>query len=74
MATDRKLPEVGDEIHLPGLSAQPLVVAIGVTLMLVGLTTHWVIFAIGAVAFVLSVGAWIRDAREEYRHLPEHEH
>lgn len=72
MAIDRKLPEVGDEIHLPGLSAQPLLVAVGVTIALIGLTSNTVVLIIGLVVFLLALVAWIRDAREEYKHLPDH--
>lgn len=72
MANERKLPAVGEEIHLPGLSAQPLVLAVGTTIALVGLTTWWPILVGGLVIVVLSLGAWIRDARAEYKHLPDH--
>lgn len=71
MSTERQLPEVGEEIHLPGLSAQPLVLTIGTTLALLGLTTHWFLLVAGLVIVVLSLGAWIRDARDEYKHLPD---
>lgn len=72
MANERNLPEVGEEIHLPGLSAQPLVLTIGATVALVGLTTWWPMLVAGLIIVALTLIAWIRDARDEYKHLPEH--
>ena len=72
MATDRQLPEVSEEIHLPGLSAQPLVLTVGITIALLGLTTHWFLLVAGLVITVLTLFVWIRDARDEAKHLPDH--
>lgn len=79
MATERKLPEVGEEIHLPGPSAQPLMTALSFTLMLIGVTSFPglgngvpVLFIIGLVWFSITLYAWIRDARAEFKALPDH--
>jgi hypothetical protein len=65
------LPPVGEEIHLPGGSALPLVTAIGVTLLVIGTTIWWVWSALGAVITLIAVGMWIRDVRHDVDELPE---
>jgi flagellar biosynthesis component FlhA len=73
MATERQLPEVGEEIHLPGPSAQPLLVAVTTTIMLLGLTPDSpVYFIFGLVTLLMVLYAWIRDARREFKALPDH--
>jgi hypothetical protein len=79
MSTERQLPEVGEEIHLPGPSAQPLMVAVGSTIMLLGVTQpHPEFFIAGAVILFTTLFRWIRDAIAEFKALPEghgdHEH
>lgn len=73
MAMDRKLPPVGEEIHLPGPSAQPLLLALFSTIAIVGVTIATPVpFIIGAVGIVLVLFAWIRDAVAEFKALPDH--
>lgn len=68
------VPPVGEEIHLPGGSVLPLVVALGVTLIVIGTTIWWVWSALGVVITVISVGIWIRDVRHDVDELPEEHH
>lgn len=73
MATEREIPEVGEEIHLPGPSAQPLLLALFTTIMVLGLTPESpVYFIVGTIGFVIVLFQWIRDARAEFKALPEH--
>ena len=73
MSTERKLPEVGEEIHLPGPSAQPLLVAVTTSIMLVGVTQPSPVFFIfGLVTLLMTLFAWIRDAIAEFKALPDH--
>jgi len=65
------VPPAGEEIHLPGGSPIPLIVAIGVTMLVVGTTIWWVWSALGFVIVVVSVGIWIRDVRRDVDALPE---
>jgi len=69
---EKPVPPAGDEIHLPGNSAQPLILTVGVTILLVGITTsHWIL----AVGLIITVGvlvAWIRDTIRETNALPLH--
>ncbi len=65
------VPPAGEEIHLPGGSVLPLTVAVGVTLMVIGLTIWWVWSMIGVIITVTAVGLWIRDVRTDFAHLPD---
>lgn len=68
-------PPAGEEIHVPGGSVLPLLVAIGITLMVIGLTVWYGWSIMGLVLFLVSLGIWIRDARREKDALPEtHRH
>jgi hypothetical protein len=68
------VPPVGEEIHLPGGSAIPLVVALGTTLLVIGTTIWWVWSLLGFIILVVSIGIWIRDVRRDVAALPEDHH
>lgn len=72
MSVDPKIPPAGEEIHLPGLSAQPLLVAVGTTIILIGVTFHVAVLIFGIVLTAWTIGAWIRDTRREINELPIH--
>ena len=52
----------------------PLIVAIGMTLLVIGTTIWWVWSALGALITAVSVGLWIRDVRRDVDELPEEHH
>jgi hypothetical protein len=64
------IPPTGEEIHLPGPSILPLLTAVGVTLLLVGLTTIVWLTYIGAILTIACVVRWIKDTRHEIDELP----
>ena len=63
-------PPVGEEIHLPGPSILPLLTALGITLMLVGLTTFIELTVIGAILTLGCIVRWIKDTRHDIDQLP----
>jgi hypothetical protein len=66
-------PEVappGEEIHLPGGSIQPVLLTVGITVALVGVTTSVFLVIAGAILAVVVVIAWIRDTRRDIDELP----
>jgi hypothetical protein len=63
-------PPVGEEIHLPGPSILPLLTAVGITLMLVGVTTFIEFTIVGTILTVWCVARWIKDTRREINELP----
>ncbi len=73
MATERQLPPIGDEIHLPGPSAQPLLFALFSTIALLGVTLNPpIIFIVGMTGLLITLYTWVRDARAEFKALPDH--
>lgn len=68
--TDAEADEPGESIHLPGPSYQPVVVAFGLTLAVVGVVLFPVMTVIGLVITVIAVVRWIRDTRREMSELP----
>ena len=71
---ERPVPPAGEEIHIPGGSVQPLVLTIGITVALLGLTIDWILVGVGLVITVATLFLWIRDARREYAELPLDHH
>jgi hypothetical protein len=71
---DRPVPPTGEEIHIPGPSAQPLLLTIGITVALLGVTLGPIVWIPGVVLTLVVLIAWIRDARREYEHLPLEHH
>ena len=67
---DRPVPPAGEEIHIPGGSLHPLLLTVGITTALLGVTLHWILCVVGGLLIVAVLWAWIRGAREEYEHLP----
>jgi ABC-type transport system involved in Fe-S cluster assembly fused permease/ATPase subunit len=64
-------PAAGEDIHLPGPSVLPLLVAIAITCMIIGLTISWWFSIFGVVLFVVTVGKWTLDTRRDIQDLPE---
>lgn len=65
------VPPVGEPIHLPGPSLQPLLLALGITLALLGLTLGMPLLAAGLVMSVWVIVRWISDTRRQMAELPE---
>jgi hypothetical protein len=70
-----EVPPAGEEIHLPGPSIQPVLLAFGIALSIVGVTTSVVIVIAGVILSLVVIVLWIRDTRHDIDELPlEHEH
>jgi hypothetical protein len=67
---DPEVPPVGEEIHLPGPSILPVLTAVGITLLLVGVTTFIELTVIGAMLTMYCVIRWFKDTRSEIDELP----
>lgn len=68
--TKRPVPPAGEEIHLPGGSIQPLLLTIGITVALVGVTTSIILVIAGGVLSLATIAVWIRDTRRDIDELP----
>jgi hypothetical protein len=65
-----EIPPAGEEIHLPGPSIQPVLLAFGITLGIVGITTFFVLVVAGVLITLGTIAVWIRDTRREIDELP----
>jgi hypothetical protein len=70
-------PEVapaGEEIHLPGGSIQPVLLTVGITMSIVGVTTYVFISIAGVILSLCVIVAWIRNTRRDIDELPLEHH
>ena len=70
-ALEPDTPPPGEHIHLPGPSLQPILLALGITLTLVGVTLGIFLVVSGLILTVWVIVRWIADCRREMRALPE---
>ena len=71
---DPEVPPAGEEIHLPGPSIQPLLLAAGITVGLVGVTTFFPLVIAGVILSVLVIVSWVRQTRRAIDELPLDHH
>jgi hypothetical protein len=69
-----EVPPSGEEVHLPGGSIQPILLAAAIAVGIVGITTNVFLVIAGAVAAVWIIIAWIRDTRRDIDELPLEHH
>jgi tetrahydromethanopterin S-methyltransferase subunit C len=67
---DPQVPPAGEEIHLPGPSLQPLLLAVGITFSLLGITLGRLLMVSGLVLSVWVIVRWVADTRRDIRALP----
>jgi Flp pilus assembly protein TadB len=63
-------PPVGEEVHLPGPTILPLLVAVAFTIGLVGVTLFWPLTVFGLVVTLCLSVRWIRETRRDVAELP----
>jgi hypothetical protein len=67
---DPEIPPVGEEIHLPGPTIQPALLAFGITLGLVGVTWTPIALWLGVALSIVVIVRWIREAARDIDQLP----
>ena len=67
---DPDVPPVGEEIHLPGPTLLPFLLAVGITMALIGLTTTVVLVVVGLVIVLWTVIRWLLDTKRVIAQLP----
>jgi hypothetical protein len=72
MSRDPEIPPVGEEIHLPGGSIQPLLLTIGITMTLLGVTLGLPLVIAGGILMVWVIVRWVADTRRDIAELPLH--
>lgn len=70
VAGDDPVAPPTEQIHLPGPTLLPVVVALGITIALVGVVLNWVVFGIGFLIFAVATLMWVRDTRRDISDLP----
>jgi type IV secretory pathway TrbD component len=68
--SDAGVPPATEQIHLPDPSYQPVLVALGLTIAIVGVVVSWIACAIGVLIFLIATFRWIRSARADMAELP----
>jgi hypothetical protein len=71
---DPEVAPTGEEIHLPGPSIQPVLVAFGITIALIGVTTSIWMVIVGVILTVWVSLRWIADTRRDINELPLDHH
>ena len=71
---DPTLAPPAEAIHFPEPSYMPFVLALGITIALVGILTGIVVSAIGLIIVLTVLFRWIRSARAEMADLPLEHH
>jgi hypothetical protein len=69
-----EVPPTGEEVHLPGSTILPLLMAVGITLAVVGITTSLIMVIGGGVLTIVCAARWIMDTRREIDELPLDHH
>lgn len=69
-ANSGALAPPSEEIHLPDPSYEPVVLAFGVMVLVVGVVLTWIMVAIGAIIALVALVRWIRMTRAEMAELP----
>jgi hypothetical protein len=68
------IPPAGEEIHLPGPSIQPLLLTVGITMGLLGVTIFFPFVIAGLLLSLAVIVSWIRGARRDIDELPLEPH
>lgn len=68
------VPPTGEEIHLPGPSILPVMLAVGITLALVGITISIVFLVIGLAITIPVLIKWMRSTAADIDELPPEHH
>jgi hypothetical protein len=67
-------PKPTEVIYLPGPSAFPALLALGLAAVVVGLFAWWPYAVIGGVVALFSLIAWLRTNRNEIARMPRRQH
>ncbi|HEY8638340.1 MAG TPA: hypothetical protein VIL64_03800 [Solirubrobacteraceae bacterium] len=67
---DPEVRPTGEEIHLPGPTVKPILLAFAITIALVGVTLSWLLTIAGGILAVSIIVAWVGDTRRNIDSLP----
>ena len=61
--------EVSSAIEMPAPTPWPMVLALGLSLMVAGMVTHWLVSALGFILIVRSIIGWFLDVLPHEKHV-----
>jgi type IV secretory pathway TrbD component len=67
-------PPAGEAVHLPGPTYLPVITAVGITIVVVGVVQSWILVAAGLIVTVVAVWRWVRETRTDMAELPLEHH
>jgi hypothetical protein len=67
---EHEVPPAGEQVHVPSPSLLPVLLAVGVTLALIGVTLGKALTVAGLVIVIPVLVIWIRSTREDIENLP----
>jgi hypothetical protein len=71
---DPETPPAGEDIHLPRPSLQPLLLTVGITAVVIGVTISIFLVIAGSILSVAVIARWIADTRRDIAELPLEHH
>lgn len=71
---EREAAPAGEEIHMPGPSILPILLAAGITLSLIGITISIILVILGLAIVIPVVVIWIRSTISGIGELPPTHH
>lgn len=67
---DPEIPPTGEEVHIPGPSIIPFLTAVGITMLVIGITISLIFVIAGGLLTIVCLIRWIRDTRRDIDELP----
>lgn len=64
-------PPGPDQVEMPKRTVWPLVLSLGVSLLLAGIITHWLLSVTGAILFVIGLAGWVAQLMPGVGHFHE---
>ena len=68
--TDQESSQAGERIRLPNGSLQPILIAAGLSLLLIGVLGLYPLSVIGLLLMIAAIFGWIRASVRAHRELP----
>ncbi len=51
--------------HPPSTSRWPIFVALGITMIIIGIISHWLISILGVAILIFALGGWTQENRDQ---------
>lgn len=58
--------------QIPVTSIWPLLLGAGITMLIIGIITHWLVSVVGIILLIFSLGGWTQENREQSLKAEQH--